>query len=228
MSSGGVASRRLRALVIVPTRDLAVQVKAVFDLVTEGSRLRVGIAAGQQSFWSEQEALVARGVSEPYVSLVDILVATPGRLVDHIDSTEGFSMSFLRFLVVDEADRLMNQAYYNWLEKTLECIQRGNQNCLPARNTASLLSANFPKVDRFQVDNFVRAEAFSHPGGLPLQKLLFSATLTKNPEKLNALRLWNPVYLRASETGADTCADDSAASVQFSVPSSLQGVHVSV
>lgn len=40
-----------------------------------------------------------------YISQVDVLITTPGRLVDHIKKTDGFSLSSLRFLVIDEADR---------------------------------------------------------------------------------------------------------------------------
>jgi len=50
---------------------------------------------------------------------VDILVATPGRLVDHINSTRNFTLQHLRFLVIDEADRLLNQSYHDWLNKVL-------------------------------------------------------------------------------------------------------------
>ena len=46
-------------------------------------------------------------------------MCTPGRLVDHINHTDGFTLERLRFLVVDEADRLLGQAYYNWLDKIL-------------------------------------------------------------------------------------------------------------
>ena len=53
-------------------------------------------------------------------SRVDILVCTPGRLVDHISSTANFTLHHVRFLVIDEADRLLDQSYHGWLGKVLK------------------------------------------------------------------------------------------------------------
>ena len=53
-------------------------------------------------------------------SRVDILVCTPGRLVDHISSTSHFVLHHVRFLVIDEADRLLDQSYHGWLGKVLK------------------------------------------------------------------------------------------------------------
>ena len=50
---------------------------------------------------------------------MDILVATPGRLMDHLD-TPGFTLQHLKYLVIDEADRLVNQPYQNWVGRVLE------------------------------------------------------------------------------------------------------------
>jgi hypothetical protein len=58
-------------------------------------------------------------------SAVDILVATPGRLMDHLD-TPGFTLQHLKYLVVDEADRLVNQPYQNWVGRVLEASNSSN------------------------------------------------------------------------------------------------------
>lgn len=50
---------------------------------------------------------------------MDILIATPGRLTDHIRETRNFTLQHLRFLVIDEADRLLNQSYNDWLNQIL-------------------------------------------------------------------------------------------------------------
>lgn len=54
-------------------------------------------------------------------------VATPGRLVDHISDTPGFTLQHLQFLVVDEADRLLMQSYYDWLPKVLDALQESHE-----------------------------------------------------------------------------------------------------
>lgn len=51
---------------------------------------------------------------------MNILVATPGRLVEHLSSTPLFTLQHLRFLVIDEADRLLDQSYYDWLNRVLK------------------------------------------------------------------------------------------------------------
>lgn len=55
------------------------------------------------------------GLDGTFESLIDILVTTPGRLVDHIYSTRGFTLKHLKFIVIDEADRVMDNFQNDWL-----------------------------------------------------------------------------------------------------------------
>jgi ATP-dependent RNA helicase DDX51/DBP6 len=111
-------------------------VKAVFDMIAPAVGLSVGLAVGQTSIAAEAAELVE--VSKKMVhsfgtlehcqkanvaSRVDILVATPGRLMDHFRSTPGFTIGDLQYLVVDETDRLLRQAYQDWLPNVLQVIQ---------------------------------------------------------------------------------------------------------
>ncbi|XBI64939.1 hypothetical protein VPH35_044934 [Triticum aestivum] len=110
--------RCLRALVVLPTRDLALQVKEVFDAIAPVMGLTVASAIGRSSIADEISDLIKKSKQELYPSLddeyvemepqtkVDILVATPGRLMDHINMTKGFSLEHLQYLVVDETDRI--------------------------------------------------------------------------------------------------------------------------
>ena len=55
-------------------------------------------------------------------SKVDIVIATPGRLTDHLRATPGFTLRHLRYLVLDEADRLLNQSYQGWLDLVMKAV----------------------------------------------------------------------------------------------------------
>ncbi|KHN26907.1 DEAD-box ATP-dependent RNA helicase 1 [Glycine soja] len=122
---------RLRALVVVPTRDLALQVKRIFDALASPLGLRIGLAAGQSSLRHELSSLIYLpgeddgpdpGFLSPlwFQSKVDILVATPGRLMDHVNK---LSLKHLRYLMVDEADRLLREDYQSWLPTVLKLTQ---------------------------------------------------------------------------------------------------------
>ncbi|KFQ67879.1 ATP-dependent RNA helicase DDX51, partial [Phaethon lepturus] len=169
---------QVRALVVLPTKELAQQVSKVFNIYTDGTGLKVVLITGQKSFAKEQEMLVQKKVTG-YRSLADIIVATPGRLTDHISQTPGFSLTQLRFLIVDEADRMIDDMHQNCLNQIVKAaFQVENdsgsnvlfQRTKPGPVTAA--SSCYPQI--------------------PLQKLLFSATLTQDPEKLQQLDLFQP------------------------------------
>ena len=65
------------------------------------------------------------GAVNGYHSLVDIIVTTPGRLVDHLQSTSGFTLKHLRFLVIDEADRVIENVQNDWLYHLYAHINSG-------------------------------------------------------------------------------------------------------
>ena len=120
---------RLRALVVLPTRDLCIQVKETFETFVKGTDLKIATSTGQNSFAHEQTILVGESHSNPNSprilgghSRVDVLITTPGRLIDHIKSTPNFTLQHLRFLVIDEADRLLNQSFQDWLFHILNAI----------------------------------------------------------------------------------------------------------
>jgi ATP-dependent RNA helicase DDX51/DBP6 len=59
-----------------------------------------------------------------YVSKIDILICTPGRLVEHLKSTSGFTIRDLGWLVVDEADKLLDQSFQQWLGTVIDKLNR--------------------------------------------------------------------------------------------------------
>ena len=136
---------RLRALVILPTRELVTQVVSVLSAVAAGTGLIIKSATGQQSFAQEQRALVGETsreqaggeIAQGGASLVDILVCTPGRLVDHLASTPGFTLQHLRYLVIDEADRLLGQSYQHWLPRVIAAAE--GSDTVPAQDNPCAL-----------------------------------------------------------------------------------------
>ncbi|KAH9902794.1 P-loop containing nucleoside triphosphate hydrolase protein [Cubamyces lactineus] len=199
---------RLRALVVLPTRDLVVQVRETFEAVAKGRGLKIGTATGQHSFAHEQAQLVA----ERHVDLqggsskVDILICTPGRLIDHLNGTPNFSLQHLRFLVIDEADRLLAQSFQDWLAQVLAATR-------PPRSSDDLPRPSDPSTLSSSLQSRSHPDALA-PASLHLlrsvphvrtdmdekkepscQKLLFSATLTRDPAKIAALGLRAPKYI---------------------------------
>ncbi|XP_063470875.1 ATP-dependent RNA helicase DDX51 isoform X1 [Symphalangus syndactylus] len=176
----------IRALVVLPTKELAQQVSKVFNIYTDATPLRVSLVTGQKSLAKEQESLVQK-TADGYRCLADIVVATPGRLVDHIDQTPGFSLQQLRFLsrapcllqVIDEADRMIDSMHQSWLPRVVAAAFQSEDSADPC--------ALFQRRQA----QAVTAASTCCPQ-MPLQKLLFSATLTQNPEKLQQLGLHQP------------------------------------
>merc|ERR1712029_534832 len=114
----------------------------------------------------------------------DILVATPGRIVDHIQKTQGFSLEHLRFLVVDEADRVMEDIQNDWLNQVEGAVYSSGKR---------------PRPGPLTVANALKKL-------VPLQKLLFSATLSQNPEKLEQMNLFEPKLFTSVVQPKDICA----------------------
>ncbi|XP_042528490.1 ATP-dependent RNA helicase DDX51 [Dipodomys spectabilis] len=206
----------VRALVVLPTKELAQQVSKVFNIYTDNTSLRVALVTGQKSLAKEQESLVQK-IADSYRCLADIVVATPGRLVDHIDQTPGFSLQQLRFLVIDEADRMIDSMHQSWLPRVVAAAFHSKSPADPC----ALLQRRQPQA--------VTAQSTCYPQ-MPLQKLLFSATLTQNPEKLQRLGLYRPrlfstgVVQRGTEDGEMTMDGDSKGKYAF--PMGLQHHYV--
>ncbi|XP_058072626.1 DEAD-box ATP-dependent RNA helicase 1 isoform X2 [Magnolia sinica] len=195
--------RCLRALVVLPTRDLALQVKEVFAAIAPAVGLRVGLAVGQSSIADEISELIKRpkldvglsydpeGLHVELQSSVDILVATPGRLMDHINTTKGFTLEHLCYLVVDETDRLLREAYQSWLPTVLQLTCSNEQGSLAQKRDSTISKlGSLNTIRRFGVERGFKGKA--HPR---LVKMILSATLTQDPSKLSQLDLHHPLFL---------------------------------
>jgi ATP-dependent RNA helicase RhlE len=117
--------RRPRALVLVPTRELAAQVSEEMNIYARRLSLRSTMIYGGVTIQAQIERL-HRGV--------DIVVATPGRLLDHAERGT-VNLSRIRFLVLDEADRMLDLGFIDAIQKVAEY--------LPAKRQTLLFSATY-------------------------------------------------------------------------------------
>lgn len=105
----------LFGLVLSPTRELAHQITQQFEALGSVIGVRCATVIGGLDMVSQAIALAKR----PH-----IVVATPGRLLDHLEETKGFNLRNLKYLVMDEADRLLDLDFGPVLDKILKVIPR--------------------------------------------------------------------------------------------------------
>ncbi|QYJ79774.1 DEAD/DEAH box helicase [Shewanella acanthi] len=115
-----VSAKAIKALVLVPTRELAVQVQQSFVKYAKGTDIKVGIAYGGVSI-DAQQAVFKAGI--------DILVATPGRLLDHLRQG-ALSLKQLSVLVFDEADRMLDMGFMDEINAVLKQVPSERQTLL--------------------------------------------------------------------------------------------------
>jgi len=120
--------QKLFGLVLTPTRELAFQISEQFEALGASIKVKCAVIVGGVDMVS-QSILLAK---KPH-----IVVATPGRLVDHLENTKGFHLKCLKYLVMDEADRILNLDFEVEVNKILRC--------LPSDRNTMLFSATMTK-----------------------------------------------------------------------------------
>ncbi len=137
LSTGRARMRMPRSLVLVPTRELAAQVAENFDKYGKYQKLTKALLVGGESM-GEQIKILERGA--------DVLIATPGRLMDLIDRGQ-ILLSDIKILVIDEADRMLDMGFIPDIEKIIGRLP-------PARQTL-LFSATMPDEIKRLSDKFL-------------------------------------------------------------------------
>ncbi|QDC09428.1 DEAD/DEAH box helicase [Oceanicola sp. D3] len=110
LKRGRARARMPRSLVLAPTRELAAQVAENFDIYAQHTKLTKALLIGGVSF-GEQDKLIDRGV--------DVLIATPGRLLDHFERGK-LLLTGVQIMVVDEADRMLDMGFIPDIEKIFQ------------------------------------------------------------------------------------------------------------
>jgi len=120
LRSSGDGSRRPRALVLVPTRELAAQVSDTFRVLARHLPLRGALIVGGVSPKPQLRAL-AEGV--------DVIVATPGRVLDHLQ-TRALDLSGIQALVLDEADRMLDMGFIQTMRRIVAALPKQRQTLM--------------------------------------------------------------------------------------------------
>ena len=108
-------------LVLVPTRELGVQVYQVTRQLAQFTSVEAALSVGGLDL-KTQEAVLRRNP--------DIVIATPGRLIDHVKNTPTFSLENIEVLILDEADRMLEQAFLEQMKEVVRSCARTRQTLL--------------------------------------------------------------------------------------------------
>jgi len=172
---------KAQALIITPTRELAIQVKEDTFNIGRFKRLKVAALYGKAPFNDQKKELKQK---------THIVVGTPGRIIDHIDK-ETFDTSNIKYLVIDEADEMLNMGFVEQIETII--------NALPKERVTMLLSATMPKdIDNLcsnymkdplyiEIEEKGKAEGNIYQerytvNGLDKLELLKDITIVENPD----------------------------------------------
>ncbi|KAF2859893.1 DEAD-domain-containing protein, partial [Piedraia hortae CBS 480.64] len=171
----------LGALIISPTRELAIQIFQVLVKVGKaGHQFAAGLIIGGTSLEKEKAALYG----------LNIVVCTPGRILQHLSQTVGLNVDALNMLVLDEADRIMDMGFQRDVDAILEYLPRERQTLLFSATQTQQLS----DLQRLALRDPEYISVHESASTATPETLEQHYVLTPLPEKLNTL--WS--FLKSS------------------------------
>ncbi|KAH0542674.1 ribosomal RNA processing protein [Glutinoglossum americanum] len=138
----------LFGLVLAPTRELAYQISQAFEALGSLISVRTAVIVGGMDMVSQAIALGKK----PH-----IVVATPGRLLDHLENTKGFSLRSLKYLVMDEADRLLDSDFGPIFDKILKTLPHERRTYL----FSATMTSKVESLQRASLSNPLRVSVSS-------------------------------------------------------------------
>lgn len=209
----------IQALIIVPTRELAIQSYELFiKLLKPFTWIVSGYLTGGEKRKAEK-ARLRKGIN--------ILVGTPGRLVDHLLHTESFKLDKVKWLVLDEADRLFEMGYEKDVQKIVDVLNENGGTSVPVDGTSTEIRNPFVR----------KPEKINTPRNTSLQSLLLSATLTSSVRQLAGLALKDPLFIDTTDVNdADILKtntfqeafDEAAADEKIVIPATVSQSYILV
>ena len=172
LTAGRARARMPRSVVLEPTRELASQVEASFELYGKNHKLTTALLIGGESF-TDQERKLDRGV--------DVLIATPGRMIDLFERGK-ILLTDVRILVIDEADRMLDMGFIPDVERIVGMLPKSRQTLF--------FSATMPTEIRRLANAFLKnpAEVSVAPPASPAETVAQSLVVVAPDDKREALR----------------------------------------
>jgi len=172
LAAGRARARMPRSLILEPTRELATQVEASFEVYGKHHRLSTALLIGGERF-TDQERKLDRGV--------DVLIATPGRMIDLFERGK-ILLSDVRILVIDEADRMLDMGFIPDVERIV--------GLLPKNRQTLFFSATMPGEIRRLADAFLKdpVEIAVAPPASPAATVEQAIVIVEPRDKREALR----------------------------------------
>ncbi|XP_057667803.1 probable ATP-dependent RNA helicase CG8611 [Diorhabda carinulata] len=178
----------VQAIIIVPTRELALQTQELLKKINTFQWIVVGNLCGGENRNTEKNRL-RKGVH--------ILVATPGRLLDHMLHTNAFKTQNVRCLVLDEADRLLDMGFKKDIVSIVEELDRAKKNS--EYDPLGLLKKTLVEDNKVEEDINSEKMPLANVSCKSRQTVLLSATLTKGIAELADFTMKDHVYVDALE-----------------------------
>lgn len=176
----------LGALILSPTRELAIQIFEVLRKIGTAHTFSAGLVIGGKDVKVEKERLTR----------MNIVVATPGRLLQHMDQTAGFDASNVQVLVLDEADRCMDMGFENTLDAILDNLPKHGRQTLLFSATQAKRVRDLARLSLSSPEYVAVHDETSKQGLMPasLQQHYMVVPL---PQKLSVLFSFIRTHLRS-------------------------------
>jgi ATP-dependent RNA helicase DDX10/DBP4 len=188
----------LGALIISPTRELAIQ---IFDVLRKlgkhGHMFAAGLVIGGKSLQSERDALTR----------MNILVCTPGRILQHLSQTVAFNVDDLKILVLDEADRILDMGFQRDVDAIIEYLPKERQTLLFSATQSKKLS----DLARLSLQEPEYVSVHAEDKSATPKSLQQNYIICPLEEKLDTL--WS--FIQASKKSKILCFFSSAKLVRF-------------
>ena len=188
LGQGRARARMPRSLVLAPTRELAAQVAENFETYAKHTKLTKALLIGGVAF-GEQDKLIDRGV--------DVLIATPGRLLDHYERGK-LLLTGVQIMVVDEADRMLDMGFIPDIERIFKLTPF-------TRQTLFFSATMAPEIERITntfLTNPAKIEVARHmTTSETIQQQLISFTPTRKDRSFTEKRAVLRALIRAEGEG---------------------------